>query len=96
MHYLCTHLEVTFYVVLTQPEIDQMYHGAGLLIHKDIVRLDVIVYYSDTMQVLESLVELHGYHDHRLLSEDTASTVLGHQLMQILPKRLKINLSVRK
>ena len=89
-------LGVTFYVVLTQPEIDQIYDGAGLLIHKDIVRLDVIVNYSDAVQVLESLVKLHGYHDHRLLREETTSTVLGHQLMQILPKRLKIILSVRK
>jgi hypothetical protein len=48
------------------------------------------VNYSDTVQVLESLVELHGYHDDRLLREETPSTVLGHQLMQILPKRLKL------
>ena len=83
-------LGVTFYVVLTQSEIDQIYYGAGLLIHEDIVRLDVIVNYSDAVQVLESLVQLHGYHDHRLLREETNSTVLGHQLMQILPKRLKL------
>ena len=96
MHRSGTILGVTFYVVLTQSEIDQIYDGAGLLIHKDIVRLDVIVNDSDAVQVLESLVKLHGYHDHRLLREKTASTVLGHQLMQILPKCLKINLSVRK
>jgi hypothetical protein len=57
-------LGVTFYVVLTQPEIDQIYDGAGLLIHKDIVRLDVVMNDSNTVQVLESLVELHGYHDY--------------------------------
>ena len=83
-----TNLGLIFYEVLTQPEIDQMYHGTGLIIHQYIVRLDIIVYNSDAVQVLESLVELHGYHDDRLLREETLSTVLFHQFMQILPKRL--------
>ena len=67
MHRQSIYLGVTFYVVLTQPEIDQMYGWSSLLFHKDIVRLDVIVNDSNTVQVLESLVELHGYHDDWLL-----------------------------
>ncbi len=91
MHRHATILGVAFYVVLTQPEIDQIDYWPSLFIHKDIVWLYVIMDYTDTVEVLEPLVELHGHHDHRLLREEAASHVLGHQLMQILAKCLKIN-----